>query len=96
MPKSAEMELRCGNVPAQRRPSMPRKRFAMPRRCRRALPLDGSTKARRKKTLSRPFLASGLYFASLCCEELLAGCRLVEGVSRGTMFLLSSDLQCGH
>lgn len=39
-----------------------------------------------KKSLSRPFLASGLYLASLCCEELLAGCRSVEGASRRRCF----------
>lgn len=72
--KFTEIELLCGNVPAQRRPSMPRNRFAMPRRCRCALPLDLSTKAvclqekkEGEKALSRPFLASGLYL--LHCVE---------------------------
>lgn len=64
--KSTEIELLWGNVPAQRRLSMPRKRFAMPSQCRCALPLDRSTKACREKkekgkVLIRLLLASGLY-----------------------------------
>lgn len=66
--ESTEIELLCGNVPAQRRPSMPRNRFAMPRRCRCALPPGSEHKScvlaekiEGEKALSRPFLASGLY-----------------------------------
>ncbi|KAL1256144.1 hypothetical protein QQF64_014205 [Cirrhinus molitorella] len=69
--ESTEMEPLCGNVPAQRRPSMPRNGFAMPSQCRQCPPPGLEHKScvlarRRKKkegekALSRPFLASGLY-----------------------------------
>ncbi len=96
--ESTKIELLCGNVPAQRRPSMHRNRFAMPSTAVvpspwiRAQKMCACRKERRGKSPQQAFLSLWTLFAALCCEELLAGCRFLEvgqgRKSRGDAFPL--------
>ncbi len=94
--ESTEIELLCGSVPAQRCPSMPRNRFAMPRHCRRALPWIQAQKlcaCREKEKGKKPsavlFLASGLYLLHCVVKsswQAVDSCRWGKGESRGDAF----------